>query len=186
MTLKNPLGQYAPLYGEIPPGSTMLELGSQKMGTYKEWFESLGIRHTSIDLNGRGGALELDLQEDLRDELGQFDIVTNIGTSEHVERQEPLWRNIAWWPKVGGRLISSTPRPSGADWINHGRWYPTKVWYLEFCDMNGFEVIDIYEQGSSSHYLISLSAVKREDVVFWMPRTPIFKMPGQAKMGRYE
>jgi hypothetical protein len=62
-------------------GTSMLELGDKQDAgrVYKPWFESLGFRHVSVDINGLNGALPLDLREPLN--LGTFDMVCNIGTS---------------------------------------------------------------------------------------------------------
>ena len=52
----------------------------------KYFFEHLGIKYISIDLNGMDGSLKLDCRQDITKYL-QFekvDIVTNIGFSEHV------------------------------------------------------------------------------------------------------
>ena len=49
-----------------------------------------GVQHTSFDLNAKHGALPVDLAQPIGDPrwLGVFDIVTNSGTSEHVEPLE--------------------------------------------------------------------------------------------------
>lgn len=79
--------------GELK-GRRMLELGNQLIRgdfaaekTGKEYFENRGVEHVSVDLNGKHGALRLDLTkpEDFTDWQGYFDIVTNSGTSEHLE-----------------------------------------------------------------------------------------------------
>ncbi len=60
-------------------GDTMLELGNKRNpdGVYKLYFESIGIKHTSIDWNGQDGALNLDLRKPI--DMPPFDMVTNIG-----------------------------------------------------------------------------------------------------------
>jgi hypothetical protein len=71
-------------------GLVVCELGNQHTGwkfevpvkTVLEW---LGAVHTSIDLNGLDGAWRHDLSKPLPLPLiGQFDLVTNAGTTEHV------------------------------------------------------------------------------------------------------
>ena len=114
--------------------ATMLELGdkcAKGQPPYKDWFESIGIRHTSVDWNGLHGALPLDLRQPLN--LGRFDMVTNIGTTEHVSEQEPCWRNIA--EATGKWFVSMTPCPGY--WPRHGFWYPAPDFYRSFADLNG-------------------------------------------------
>lgn len=74
---------------------TMYELGNKKTAgvTFKEVFTGIGIDHFSIDINGRDGAVPLDLRSEIA--LPPRDVVTNIGTSEHVHpNQEMCFRNI--------------------------------------------------------------------------------------------
>src|SRR5882672_3336270 len=80
------------------PGVRMLELGN-KVNTsvsrsYKDFLtKEHGVVHTSVDWNGQDGALKLDLRDRL--DLGEFDIVTNYGTTEHVsDKQGIVWDNI--------------------------------------------------------------------------------------------
>ena len=161
-------------------GDRMLELGCKGFGTYKQWFEDFGVDHTSIDLNGEGGALELDLQR-----LGQFDIVTNFGTTEHVEVQEPVWKNVHEAVKPGGCLISTTPFPG--DWAHHGQWYPDGFWYAEFCNMNGYTVETLTITGNEPRRMVCLKAWKTSEVPnFTMPRAEIFEnVDERRKTGAY-
>lgn len=118
-------------------GKTMLELGNKKNkeGVYKDYFESIGIEHTSIDWNGEDGALKLDLRKPIA--LGPFDMVTNIGTTEHVSNQEAVWRNIHNLTKVGGVIASLTPMEG--DWWWHGEYYPRAEFFEQFAQ-NGYEI----------------------------------------------
>src|SRR5215208_2927692 len=100
---------------------TMLELGNkfneQAGSSYKDWFtRNYGIEHVSVDINGLNGALALDLREPLAPLAGRvFDMVTNIGTSEHVgESQACVWKNMWDHLALGGHLVSVTPLPG--DW----------------------------------------------------------------------
>jgi hypothetical protein len=94
-------------------GLRMLELGDQTIGadsipdtTGKTYFENRGVQHTSFDLNAKHGALPVDLAQLIDDPqwLDAFDIVTNSGTSEHVEPLEAQYycfKNIHDCLKVG-------------------------------------------------------------------------------------
>lgn len=172
------------LLGDVPIGS-MCELGAKKFGQYKLWFQSQGWRHVSIDLNGLGGALKLDLQQPLDVPAlgGPFDVVTNYGTTEHVEEQEPCWCNVNALVKVGGLLVSCTP----LDWPRHGRWYPREEWYREFADLNGYEIIDLwYLTDRTQRHTICMRMKKVGDKPYQFPATPIFEMVSEKqKMGAY-
>lgn len=132
--------RYLVMIGTVSAGPalpSMLELGN-KRGTehepYKPYFEERGWRHVSVDLNGEDGALALDLRKPLK--LGTFDVVTNFGTSEHVDDQEPVWRNIV--EAADQAIAAVTPHPG--DWPGHGLFYPWPGFYAELANDNGFVV----------------------------------------------
>jgi hypothetical protein len=163
-------------------GSSMLELGNKRKAggdgpfTYKDVFISLGFRHVSVDTNGLDGALPLDLRKPLN--LGTFDMVSNIGTSEHVSEndwdgQVACWRNIAEAMHVGSVLVAITPRPGS--WLRHGTWYPHKEFYTELARLNGMEVERCYDSvdrgdNIAPHLRLVYARLRRvSDAPFQMP-----------------
>lgn len=176
------------LKGTWKPGDTMLELGCKQFYQYKNWFTAKGVEHTSVDLNGEGGALAKDLQKPL--ELGQFDVVTNFGTTEHVNEQEPAWRNIHEALKKDGWFVSTTPLPG--DWPKHGRWYPNLTFYEQFCSLNGYEidylgVVETHPERQKPHRMVCMRAKKVKDEPFKMPGdVHMFENTGEGiKTGAY-
>jgi hypothetical protein len=153
---------YTPLVG-----SSMLELGNKKNSpfTYKKYFESIGFRHVSIDTNAKDGALPKDLRKPL--DLGTFDMVTNIGTSEHVSDQEPCWRNMLEAMNVGSVLVSTTPQPGQWQW--HGDYYPSDVFYRELAELNGLSVDRLYLSGNPPHRMWFARMTRIESIPFKMP-----------------
>lgn len=153
-------------------GDTMLELGNKKNpnGVYKTYFESIGFKHVSVDWNGEDGALKLDLRQPL--DLGQFDMVSNIGTTEHVSEQFPVWKNIHDACKVGGVICSVTPLEG--DWWWHGEWYPRPEFFEEFAK-NGYEIeyLDIGREHPNRNLCARLKKTK-ESTFFMPPAETIF------------
>lgn len=108
-------------------GLKMCELGNQRIKrggmeylksnnlppckTGKELFTSIGFQHTSIDINGKDGALPIDLTNPILDKklLSNFDVITNSGTTEHVHDQLECFRNIHGLCKKGGMFIHIVP-----------------------------------------------------------------------------
>jgi hypothetical protein len=102
-------------------GQEMCELGDQTLqlksylshgnGRYlaKEYFEALGFKHVSIDIHGKHGSVALDLSKPIDKWQGRFDVLTNLGTSEHVDDQYECWKNIHNLVKKGGIFISIMP-----------------------------------------------------------------------------
>lgn len=174
---------YAPLVG-----SSMLELGNKRKAggdgpfTYKDVFTGLGFRHVSVDINGQHGALPKDLTKPLN--LGTFDMVSNIGTSEHVSEKDwngqvACWRNIVEAMHVGSVLVSITPKPGC--WRNHGTWYPHKEFFQELARLNGMELercyeSDQYKPGCKRELQLVYARLRRiSDVPFVMPTKGMYR-----------
>ena len=60
----------------------------------KKFWEALGFKHTSIDLNGYDGSLMYDLRYPLPSKFGKFDIIYDGGTGEHIDNQYSLFKNV--------------------------------------------------------------------------------------------
>lgn len=175
---------YCPLVG-----ASMLELGNKKKGdfVYKKFFEGRGFRHVSVDWNGQDGALKKDLRFPLN--LGTFDMVTNVGTTEHVSEKDwngqvGAWRNILNAMHVGSVLISITPKPGS--WPRHGRWYPHQEFFPDLARLNGCEVEKLYNSDTrwkpapDGYKYVFARLIRREVVPFEMPdQKLIFENPNK-------
>ena len=103
----------------------------------KMYFEEKNYEYVSLDFNGRHGALKRDITSDLSD-LGYFDIVTNFGSSEHVEplhNQYLCFRSLHNLCKCGGIIINQVP-PIGK-WLGHS---PAHY------DLSFFEILAKYNE----------------------------------------
>jgi hypothetical protein len=162
------------LYRPIAGVTSMLELGNKKNApyTYKQFFEARGIRHVSVDWNGQDGALSLDLRKPLG--LGTFDLVSNIGTSEHVDDQAGVWRNMLEAMHVGSILVCTTPLPGGHDWQWHGEFYPTAQFYGDLCSLNGLQIERIFVAGVEPRRMIFCRARRVQLVAFVMPKNGMY------------
>ena len=119
----------------------MLELGNQKFedGTVgKTFFESQGYFHTSIDLNGEDESLIKDLsnEDDFLEFHNTFDIITNFGTTEHVEpfeSQYTAFKIIYDCLTIGGVAIHLNPDVDARDernlWNKHCQYYYSSELY---------------------------------------------------------
>ena len=163
-------------------GSRMLELGDKLDNNvvYKHWFVSLGFHHVSIDLNGNNGALPMDLTRPLN--LGTYDMVTNIGTSEHVSEdawsgQVACWRNMLDAMHVGSVLICDTPAPG--TWRRHGTWYPYPEFYRELARLNGLKLerlaVNDWRPGRPERRVVSARLVRQALAPFAMPEGHMYR-----------
>lgn len=135
----------------------ILELGDQVIDdstlsekTGKEYFTKLGFMHTSIDLNGLNGAIIRDLTkpEQFHDWKEKFDILTNAGTSEHVEpfeSQYECFKIIHDCLIVGGVAIHLVPeineRKKNGAWKNHCRFYYSEAFFEFLAKAGNYDLI---------------------------------------------
>ena len=124
----------------------MLELGNQswrcgQFGVAKDYFQSVGMLHVSIDTNGDDGTLDLDLCAPLdHPEVNrEFDIITNMGTSEHVQNQYQCFKNIHTHCRKGGVVLNIVPR-NDALYV-HGIWNYYPDFFDELIDANKYKLI---------------------------------------------
>ena len=138
-------------------GISMLELGDQTCGghgikeaTGKEYFETRGVYHTSVDMNGKHGALVVDLTKcfDNPDWVGAFNVVTNSGTSEHVapfEGQYTCFQNIHDCLKVNGVAIHIVPDVADLSILgrleHHCPYYYSEEFFRQLIQDNAYKLI---------------------------------------------
>ena len=97
-----------------------------------------------------------------------FDMVTNIGTSEHVDtEQQRVWKNMWDHLAVNGHLVSITPLPG--DWHWHGIWYPKEEFYDALAYRNDMAVIEFGEYGAPPRRCLFLVARKLQERAFVYP-----------------
>jgi len=162
-------------------GLKLCELGNQQIRgsaasittatTGKEFYQSLGYDHTSIDLNGLDGALPLDLCKPIQNAelVDQFDVLTNSGTSEHVEDQYECFRNIHCLVKPQGVIIHLNPKTGS--WSGHGLYYYTPNFHRELarrCDYELLRELDL-AVGKKTNYLVCVGLRKRVNNPFISP-----------------
>jgi len=139
----------------------MLELGCQNVYdqnfnngrglTYgmiaKDYFKNLNIDHTSWDITGCQCSEIVDLRIDVDvSKYGQFDVITDFGTTEHIENLEDkgfyeAFRNIHNLCKTNGYMIHETPLTG--HWIGHGYNYVTEDFYLSLAKDMGYEILEL-------------------------------------------
>lgn len=160
-------------------GLTMMELGNQWMRDLaikerlaKEFFTNKGLKHTSVDINGKDGAIPMDLC-DAKNFLpwkNKFNVVTNFGTAEHVGRtlleQRVCFEIIHLCTNPNGIMIHVVPDIINEDptrfYHRHGYWRYTKEFFDYLSQKNGYDVI-INECRKDLHIAF---LIKRQDTLF--------------------
>lgn len=135
----------------------MLEMGDQVVrgagvaeATGKAYFGARGWKHVSVDMNGKHGAVKKDLRrpEEFAEWRGQFDVVTNSGTSEHVEPMEKQWecfKIVHDCLRVGGMAIHLLPDVEAHDrdgaWAGHCSIYYSREFFEALAMWNRYRVV---------------------------------------------
>ncbi len=117
--------------------SSMYELGNKNTyGTpYREYYKEKNIIYMSIDLNGRDGAVPLDLTTPLN--LPPYDMVTNIGVTEHVTDQKAVFRNIHNLSKY--RMVHWLPLTMSIN-CKHGLWRYERRFFSLLASINNYKI----------------------------------------------
>lgn len=97
-----------------------------------------GCQHyRAIDLGGTDRALKLDLNEPVSlDE--QFDLVTNIGTGEHIFNQYQFYRTAHERTRSGGLMYHALPHQGAYD---HGFYNYQPTFVFDLAEANRYELL---------------------------------------------
>lgn len=98
-----------------------------------------GREYRSLDVEDKRADYRFDLSRPLPEDIGQYDIVTNFGTTEHVFNIGQAFSTIHDLLLPGG--VSLHVVPSFA-FINHGFFNVHPNLYIEMARQNGYEVVD--------------------------------------------
>ena len=164
-------------------GIRMLELGNQRISrsegirhrTGKAYYSALGVDHTSVDFNGKDGAVPLDLGTPgaMPEWNGSFDVISNLGTTEHVEpfqAQYDCFENIHRWLKTGGVAVHVVPAveelESSGRWRNHCNNYYSLPFFQMLAKENCHELLSTCVMRD----LRAAALRKRADVPFMADR----------------
>lgn len=138
------------------PDLRVAELGDQRVkmlrkhvATLKTFFEFFGSYHVSIDLNGWGKALTLDLNEPIADHTlrAAFDMVTNFGTTEHVTNQLSVFRNVHWLCRPGGLMVHAVPMPG----VAHGSYQYSPEWFAALAERQHYAIVHLEPYRTAPH-----------------------------------
>jgi len=163
---------------------TVVDLGAQNNYSQphlpapymSEWYLNRNIDYVAIDINGENGSLPLNLAMPLPDDIGQFDMLVDAGTSEHVGVDGAFskwaifqcWKNKHELVKPGGFMICENPKTG--NWPGHGFNYYTEEFYTRLAKYCNYEILELGQHpamgnvtdGWNIHCIIR----KREDNLF--------------------
>jgi hypothetical protein len=131
----------------------MCELGAQNLYTNDDWYNRVakdyfvenGVSHDSYDIIVHQGCAFMDLREPIASNLiGIYDVVTDYGTTEHVDgNYYQACKNIHDLCKVGGLIFRDNPKTG--NWIGHGCNYLNMNFYIELAKLCKYEILELTE-----------------------------------------
>ncbi len=168
-------------------GVEMCELGNQTLcrgvnntpkdkprTSAKPFFNAVGVKHTSLDLNAKDGAIAVNLSKSIEKWdnfekfINRFDMVTNFGTSEHCSNQKTVFENIHKLTRVGGAMVHSVP-PNGY-WKGHCRFKYTPLFFKSLAEKCGYNLIKVEFKKRGKEQLLNALLIKTEDPFRWTDR----------------
>lgn len=94
--------------------------------------------YAAVDLHGTSKALALDLNEPLDLPKHSWDLVTNIGTTEHVFNQYQAFKSLHELVKPGGMMLHSLPNQGCFD---HGFFNYHPTFFYDLALANHYETL---------------------------------------------
>ena len=128
-------------------GLSLCELGNQKFTfkrqSGKQYYLSLGVNHVSLDLNGKDGAIPLDLDVDIPKSFSnKFEVVTDYGTIEHVNNQYGVFKNVHNLCKEKGVMIHVLPHVKSPNAVSE-RYYFSQEFMEGLAKKNGYKILEL-------------------------------------------
>ena len=160
-----------------PKESILLELGVQN--AFSDLIKAEGIdkypirnilhryfrEYHTLDLQIEDGVTKVDLSV-YQPGLFTANIITNIGTTEHVEYEQgqfDCWKNLHSWLKVGGIMIHELPELGS--WPGHGRYYITREFFRNL-ENYGYQILELDDHKFNNGNTLWCVIRKVEDVPF--------------------
>lgn len=136
----------------LPESRKVIEFGNQRY-TAKRIQEASDTRdfylkngfesYLAADINENMHATIIDLNQSIHPHklgtLGQFNLVTNIGTGEHIFNQDTVMSNAHALCIKGGIIYHQLP----FNWFNHGFYNFNPLLFYDLAAANGYEIIYI-------------------------------------------
>ena len=145
-------------------GKQIVELGDQKFNPQvaisldghrvwtKGYFQKLGFEHTYIDWHGQNNSIALDLANPFY--FGEFDILTNLGTSEHVLDQHRCWQNIHNLVRAGGMFIHVVPKTGML--LHHSPYSYQTEFFKHLAALNEYQVMFMQYQCTNGCHAVCM------------------------------
>jgi hypothetical protein len=111
-----------------------------------EMFEAAGMSYAAIDIADGYKTTIVDLNKERLPArmVGQYDLVLNFGTSEHILNQMNVFAAVHAATKVGGSIMHLVP---SVGWVDYGYFCYTSRFFCDLAGFNQYEIQDMWFEG---------------------------------------
>ena len=113
--------------------------------------------YIAVDLDGTEHSINFDLNNEYKDDK-KYDVVTNLGTSEHIFNQLAVFKTIHNLVSAGGLIIHQLP---GQGYYDHGFYNYQPTFFFDLAQANNYQIFGFWMYDNNKKELINVH--KREN-----------------------
>lgn len=154
-----PPANLEPIAADVAARSHLtLDGQQQNKAFFGEVLTAAGLSYSSVDIADGYRTTLADLNRDQPPGafLEAFDLVMNVGTSEHILDQANVFRYVHAATRPGGLMFHQLP---ASGFANHGYFCYTPRLFCDLASYNNYEIVDMWFSGPSDRENL-LGAVK--------------------------
>lgn len=159
---------------------TFTRVSRQNIMPAKKMYVAKGVNHTSIDINGRSGAIKLNLDYPVPVCLiNKFDVVTDYGTIEHIANQYSAFSNVHYMCKKNGIMLHVVP--AIGNWKGHCSYYYSEQFFISLAKLCKYTLIDstLFNTGFTKYPRnLVVSVLKKVDSLDFISKKVFFNISG--------
>ena len=140
--------------------------------------------YLALDLQGTKHSISFDLNNEYKD-VKRYDVVTNIGTSEHIFNQLAVFKTIHNSVAAGGLIIHQLP---GQGYYDHGFYNYQPTFFFDLAQANNYFMIGFWMYDNNKRDLINVHNRENYSKMFDRKNHPtyydnivIYKSPDKKK-----
>lgn len=143
---ENAIADLFEAFGQAVPRKNVLERLAD-LGSGRDLFTLLGLEYGCIDTDGKHGALAIDLNYDSVPApcRNKYDLVTNLGTTEHVANQFNCFQVIHDLTRPGGVMYHDL---TFTGYETHGLFNYTPKFFWRLSQSNFYDYLGMWVGGS--------------------------------------
>ncbi len=127
-------------------------------------------KYLAIDLHGTKDSIKYNLNEEYKvDE--QYDVVTNIGTTEHIFNQYSVFKSIHNLTKPDGLMFHQVP---GQGYYDHGFYNYQPTFFFDLAAANDYSIIGFWMYDNNKVEVIKVHSRENYNKIFTRDNHPTY------------